>query len=228
VTGFDEAWACADAVPGWLTRAQGRALWDAARTVQDGSLILEIGSHQGRSTIVLANAARSVGASVVAVDPFLAGGVFGGVATRGRFEANIEAAGVADVVRLVAEKSTALRPRWHDPIDMLFIDGKHDYWTVRDDLKWAAYLPAEAPVLIHDSFSSIGVTLGLLMHALPSSKIRYVGRDGSLAHFVVGPPSAGDRWRMLCQLPWFIRNVAVKLALRAARLVGYHRTPDPY
>jgi hypothetical protein len=228
VTGFADAWTSASAVGGWLTREQAHALWDAACALPRGSRIVEIGSHQGRSTVVLASAARNVGAEVVAVDPFVAGGMFGGAATRDRFVANIDAAGVADVVRLVTEKSTDLRPQWHEPIDLLFIDGKHDYWTVRDDLRWVAHLPATASVLVHDSFSSIGVTLGLLVHVLPANRLRYVGRVGSLARFETGSPSRRDRLRLLAELPWFVRNVVIKIALRLARLVGYRGTPDPY
>jgi hypothetical protein len=130
-------------------------------------------------------------------------------------------------VELVPEKSTALRPRWHEPLDLLYIDGKHDYWTVRDDLRWAEHLPEGAPVLIHDAFSSIGVTLGLLGHELPGRRLRYVGREGSLARFAVGAPTSADRLALLAQLPWFVRNVAVKIVLRAARLFGSTR-PDPY
>ena len=228
MTEFDIVWTRADAVSGWLTRDQGRALWDAARQVPAGGRIVEIGSHQGRSTIVLASAAAGPGAEVVAVDPFLAGGMFGGAATRDRFTANIDAAGVAGAVRLITEKSTALRPQWNEPIDMLFIDGKHDYWTVRDDLRWTQHVSTGGPVLIHDSFSSIGVTLGLLVHVLPGGTLRYVGRVGSLACFETRRPSVRDRLRMMAQVPWFLRNVAIKVLLRLARVVGHRGTPDPY
>jgi hypothetical protein len=227
VTGFETAWIRADAIGGWLTRDQAHALWDAARAVPAGGRILEIGSHQGRSTVVLASAARARGARVIAVDPFLAGGMFGGPATRGRFTANIDAAGLSGTVRLITQKSTALRPTWREPLDMLFIDGKHDYWTVSDDLRWAAYLRDGASEFVHDAFSSVGVTLGLLVHALPARNLRFVGRTGSLARFEVGAPTARDRLRMLAQLPWFARNVAIKIILRLGRLVRHH-APDPY
>jgi predicted O-methyltransferase YrrM len=228
MTLFEAAWARAEPVGGWLTRDQGRALWDAAGAVAADGRILEIGSHQGRSTIVLAAAAREVGAEVVAVDPFIAAGMFGGAATRDLFAANIDAAGLADTVRLITEKSTVLRPQWHEPLAMLFIDGKHDYWTVRDDLRWTRHLSDGAPVLIHDAFSSVGVTAALLVNVLPGRRLRYLGRDGSLARFATGTPSGRDRLRMAAQLPWFVRNVAIKIVLRAARLVGYRGTPDPY
>lgn len=225
---FDDAWASADAVGGWLTEDQGRTLWHAASALPAGGTVLEIGSHQGRSTIVLAHAARAAGARVVAIDPFIDGRMFGGAATRDRFVTNIDTAGLTDTVRLMTDKSTALRPQWSEPLDMVFIDGKHDYWTVRDDLRWSEHLPEGAPVLIHDAFSSIGVTLGLLMHVLPGDRLRYVGRAGSLARFETGAPTLRDRLRMAAQLPWFVRNVAIKVALRVARLVGYRATPDPY
>jgi hypothetical protein len=228
VPGFEQAWTQASPVGGWLTRDQGEALWAAAATLPRDGLALEIGSHQGRSTIVLAAAARERGARVIAVDPFVEGRLFGGSSTRLRFEANLDAAGLREQVRLLPERSTELRPQWDQPLAMLYIDGKHDYWTVRDDLRWVAHLPEGAPVLVHDAFSSIGVTLGLLVHVLPGTKLRYDGRTGSLARLTVAPPGGRDRLRMLAQLPWFVRNVLIKVALRLARVVGYRGTPDPY
>lgn len=225
---FDAAWALADRVPGWFTRAQGQALWDAARDVPAGGLILEIGCHQGRSTLVLASAAAAGGSRVIAIDPFVAGPMFGGAGARERFEQHLAAAGLREVVRLLTARSGALRPSWREPLALLHIDGKHDYWTVSDDLRWAQHLPPAAPVFVHDAFSSLGVTLALLVHAVPGRALRYAGRTGSLARFEVGTPSGRDRLHLLVQLPWFSRNVLIKIALRVARVVGYHGTPDPY
>jgi predicted O-methyltransferase YrrM len=223
--GFEAAWSVGDSVPGWLTRDQARLLWDSAAAVPVGGTVLEIGSHQGRSTVVLARAARDRGARVVAVDPFVAGRLFGGAATRARFEDNVARAGVGDVVELVARPSTALRPDWTAPVDLLYVDGKHDYWTVTDDLRWAAHLPAGGVLLLHDCFSSVGVTLGVLRGG---RGLVYTGRVGSLARFVVGAPTAADRRRLLAELPWFARNVLIKVALRAWRLTGRPVPPDPY
>jgi hypothetical protein len=225
---FTDVWPRADGISGWMTRAQGNELWDAVALVPDGGRILEIGSHKGRSTVVIGTAAKQRGAEVIAVDPFIEGRLFGGTPTRAIFEANIAAADLDGVVRLVVSKSTDLRPTWTEPLDMLYIDGKHDYWTVADDLRWVVHLREGAPVLIHDSFSSIGVTLGLIAHVLFGSSLRYAGRAGSLASFRVGRPSQSDRLRLAAQLPWFVRNVVIKIGLRFARLAGYHGTPDPY
>ena len=56
-TTFDEAWAAVADVEGWMTRDQGEALDAAARRCPPAGTIVEIGSFQGRSTIVLALAA---------------------------------------------------------------------------------------------------------------------------------------------------------------------------
>ena len=230
---FEQAWSHAESVPGWLTPDQGRMLFEEAARLGPGDLALEIGSHQGRSTVVLARALGDRGARLVAMDPFVEGRLFGGTPTRALFERHVSQAGVAEHVELVAEYSTRARPGWEHPLDLLYIDGKHDYWTLSDDLRWAEHLPEGAAVLIHDSFSSIGVTLGLLRHALPSRRLAYEGRAGSMARFRVRRPARADRVRMLAELPWWVRNVGIKVLLRlrlraVARLVGHDSPYDPY
>lgn len=230
---FDEAWALADAIPGWLTRDQGQALWNAARRLPPGARIVEIGSHQGRSTVVLAAAVRDTGTKIVAIDPFVEGRLFGGVKTQAKFEANLTRAGLRDIVELAVDYSTRLRPSWHDPIDLLYIDGKHDYWTFTDDLRWSQHLTPGADIFVHDSFSSFGVTSGLLARVLPSRQYVYLDRTGSLARLRRGRPTARDRARIARELPWFARNLGIKVLLRlrlrpVARLFGHTSVYDPY
>jgi hypothetical protein len=231
---FEAVWDVASTIPGWLTEAQAQLLFDTARELSDAPLLLEIGSHQGKSTVVLASAARAQGGQVVAVDPFVDGRLFGGVATRTKFEDNLREAGLSDAVELLPEYSTRARPSWSRELDYLYIDGKHDYWTLSDDLKWARHMPPGAPILVHDCYSSIGVTLGVLVKVLPSRTIRYELRAGSLALFRVGKPSWEDRRRILREVPWWLRNVVVKVLLRlrlrrvAARLFGHEGPYDPF
>jgi predicted O-methyltransferase YrrM len=233
MTTFEDAWAIADPIPGWLTRDQARVLWDAASRLPAGCRIVEIGSHQGRSTVVLGCAARGRGIRLTAVDPFVEGRLFGGEPTRGKFEKNIVAAGLADVVDLVGEYSTRLRPRWDRRFDLLYIDGKHDYWTFTDDLRWSEHLSPGGEILVHDCFSSIGVTSGVLAVVLAGRRYTYVDRTGSLARFRRRPPEPPDRLRILRELPWFLRNVGIKMLLRlrlhaVASALGHTGRYDPY
>ena len=152
--------------------------------------MVEIGSHQGRSTVVLA-AGLTAGSRLVAVDPFDTTWRYGGPDTRRLLEEHLATAGVTDRVEVRAETSRAARSAYDGPVDLLYVDGKHDYWTVRDDLRWADRMPAGGTVLVHDAFSSFGVTLGLLRTVATSSDLAYVGRTGSLARLRRASPTVG-------------------------------------
>ena len=230
---FTRAWDLADPVAGWLTEDQGRLLFEEAVAAGAGARLLEIGSHQGRSTVLLGRVALAAGGEVVAIDPFVEGRLFGGLSTREKFRANLERAGVATVVRPVEEYSTRARPQWTEVVDLVYIDGKHDVWTLADDLRWRSFLPPGGSVLVHDAFSSIGVTLGILLRILPAGDLAYVRRVGSMALFQRRRPTVADRLRIVRELPWWLRNVGLKVLLRlrlrpVARLLGHDSPYDPY
>ena len=81
-------------------------------------------------------------------------------------------------------------------------------------------------MLIHDSFSSIGVTLAIVRELLLGRRFRYVGRSRSLAEYRADL-AGGDRPATPCassrQLPWFVRNVGLKVVLIAG--LGQARPP---
>jgi hypothetical protein len=92
-------------------------------------------------------------------------------------------------------------------------------------------------MLIHDSFSSVGVTLAIGRLLLVGSRFRYAGRSGSLAEYRrvdLGPAGrARSAARQLTALPWFARNLVVKAAIvarqpRIARALGHRSGPWPY
>ena len=91
---------------------------------------------------------------------------------------------------------------------------------------------------MHDSFSSIGVTLALVTTTFAGRRLRYVGRSRSLAEFrrepVEGLGAAAQRRPPGGPgLGWFARNVLIK-ALIVARLraltraLGHHDGTWPY
>jgi precorrin-6B methylase 2 len=233
-TTFADVWGVAETIPGWLSEAQARALWDRAARLGSGAVVLEIGSHQGRSAVVLA-AALPEGGRLVAVDPFGAGWKYGQPDTEQRLRGNLERAGVTSRVEVRVATSAEVLASWHEPLDLVYVDGKHDYWSVLHDLGWSRHLPAGGHLMLHDAFSSIGVTLGLLRHGWgPGASLRYRGRTASLADFTAGRPSWRDRLALLSSMPWWCRNVCVKVLLRlrlrraAAALFGHHDSADPY
>jgi predicted O-methyltransferase YrrM len=210
--GFDEAWATADKLEGWLTREQASALWDAATRVPSGGLIVEIGSHRGRSTVMLALAAPE--ARIVAIDPFDNPRWGGGLESRSVFEDNLARAGAKNV-ELRANLSTELRPAWAQDIDMLYIDGAHDLPTVEDDLEWAKHVRPGCGIFVHDAFSSGGVTRAIFNRLFRRRDLRYLGRTGSLASFSAAPATPASVARATVGGgSWFVRNVAVKVCIR--------------
>jgi predicted O-methyltransferase YrrM len=231
VAGFEAAWAVARHVEGWLTEAQARRLFAAAAAVAPGGRVVEIGSFRGRSAIVLASA----GADVVCVDPHagsdrgpreIAADAGRGDADLEAFRANLARAGVAARVRHVRAFSDAALGEVPGPVDVLFVDGAHRIVPARADIRrWGDRVRPGGRMLVHDAWSSIGVTLALLTTTVPGRRWRYVGRERSLAEFVrEDVRGAGNAARQLRELPWFARNVVLK-ALIAARL---RRGPWPY
>ena len=229
---FAEIWRRADRIEGWLTREQAAVLFTAAASVRPGSTAVEIGSHQGRSTVVLAGGLPT-DATLLAIDPFDPEWRYGGPDTRRRLLAHLASSGLAGKVTVLTETSRTARASYAGRVALLYIDGKHDYWTVRDDLRWADLVDDDGTVLVHDAFSSVGVTLALLRSLPTSHDLTYLGRVGSLARLRRGRPTPGQRLRVLAELPWWSRNVVVKVALRlrvrwAARLLGHRIAEDPF
>ena len=224
-----------DGVAGWLTDGQALRLWARASALTPPARIVEIGSFQGRSTVVLARAAVE-GVELVAIDPH-AGNDRGPQEISGFeaeaendnavFEANLTAAGVRDRVRHVRAFSADAHGEVDDPIDLLYIDGAHRYGPALDDIRrWGARVRDGGTMLIHDSFSSIGVTGAIATALATSGEFTYVGRTGSLAEYRRTAPAsvATNALRQAAQLPWFAKNVVLK-ALIAAKVL--HR-PWPY
>jgi predicted O-methyltransferase YrrM len=234
LTDFQAALQAADGVEGWLTAEQARRLFERA---SDARRIVEIGSFRGRSAIVMAKAAPP-GAELVAIDPH-AGSDRGpqeieADATRGEedtraFLANLGRAGVAERVRHVRLPSQDALGEVAGELDLLYVDGAHRYRPARDDLaRWGERVRPGGRMLVHDSFSSVGVTLASMRLLLAGGEFRYVGRSGSLAEYVRerldGRARLANAFSQLAQLPWFARNLALKLAI----VLRLRRGPWPY
>jgi predicted O-methyltransferase YrrM len=148
------------AIPGWLEDEEAELLIAAAAYVTRGGgarRLVEIGSYQGRSTIVLAATIRALSpeSRVFAIDPHE--GTVGsadarlnhGSPTFDAFVANIAAAGLSAFVEPV--RALSYETQWDDAIDLLFVDGLHDRFNVERDYRhFAHFLTQDAAVLFHD------------------------------------------------------------------------------
>ena len=224
---LDEVQTAVRDVEGWLSEDQVARLYNAAAATLAGQQIVEIGSFRGRSTIVLAAAAPE-GVSIVAIDPH-AGSDRGPQEISG-FEAqaesdhqvfltNLAAAGVADRVRHIRAFSANSHDEVAGSISLLFVDGAHRYAPARADLRtWGARVEQGGTMMIHDAFSSLGVTLAIIRELMLGSRFRYVGRSRSLAEYRADlggglAQRVANTLRQVVQLPWFIKNLILKALL---------------
>ena len=233
-------------IEGWLTDDQAKVLSDRARQLTAPDQIVEIGSYRGRSAVVLATAARE-GVGIVAIDPH-AGNDRGPQQIRGSaeegerdheaFVRNLERAGVRARVRHVRLPSQEALSEVDGTAGVVYVDGAHRYGPARADIeRWGARVRPGGTLLIHDAFSSIGVTLAIARVLLFGREYAYAGRTGSLAEYVKQPvrgtARAANALRQAAQLPWFARNIVVKAALLArlrplARVLGHRGNDWPY
>jgi predicted O-methyltransferase YrrM len=133
-------------IPGWLTDEEGEALYELARACRGDGVIVEIGSWKGKSTVCLGLGSQA-GSSVpvYAIDPH-ADYRFGD------FKDNVERAGIAELVRPIASLSQPAADGFDEPIELLFVDGSHEYDLVLEDFeKWVPKVVDGGWIAFHDT-----------------------------------------------------------------------------
>jgi MMP 1-O-methyltransferase len=160
-------------VPGWLTDEEGEALYELARACTGRGVIVEIGSFKGKSTICLGLGSQAGSAVPVhAIDPHQE--------RFPEFEANVARAGIAELVRPIPSLSQAVADDFEEPVELLFVDGSHEYDLVLEDFeKWVPKVVDGGWVAFHDTTWTPGPRK-VVGHAI------YRSRRFKDARFVVG------------------------------------------
>jgi predicted O-methyltransferase YrrM len=163
----------ASGIPGGTSSEEGQFLSQLAASVSDG-VIVEIGSHQGRSAIALARGSLSGSkVDVFAVDPHepfkgIYGGTFG-PADRQAFYRHMAEAGVGEIVRLISLPGAVAATGFNRPVALLFIDGDHSLAGVTQDFEsWSVHLTSHAVVALDDATDPDGGPFQLIRKLLDS------------------------------------------------------------
>ena len=114
-------------IPGNTSARKCRLLFYLACTTPADGVILEVGAFKGKSTAWLAEAARRTKRRLVSIDPHLLG-------SYDEFRKTVDRFGLESVATLHCEMSHDIGKDWSEPIAFLWIDGGHDYQSVRDDV----------------------------------------------------------------------------------------------
>ncbi|MFE7072509.1 class I SAM-dependent methyltransferase [Streptomyces sp. NPDC057620] len=155
---------------GFMPVREGLALYGAA--VEAGRLglpLLEVGTYCGRSTILLADAAREAGVTAITVDhhrgseeqqpgweyhdPSTVDPELALMDTLPTFRRTLHRAGLENHVVAVVGRSPQIAAFWNSPLGLVFIDGGHtDEHASGDYEGWAPHVAEGGLLLIHDVF----------------------------------------------------------------------------
>ncbi|MGI5442986.1 class I SAM-dependent methyltransferase [Streptomyces shenzhenensis] len=159
-----------EAAKGFMPPDEGLALYAAA--VEAGQLglpLLEIGTYCGRSTVLLADAARQSGVSALTVDhhrgseeqqpgweyhdPETVDPEVGLMDTLPTFRRTPHRAGLEEHVVALVGRSPRIAALWNSPLGLVFIDGGHtDEHADADYEGWAPHVAEGGLLAVHDVF----------------------------------------------------------------------------
>ncbi|MFE9253727.1 class I SAM-dependent methyltransferase [Streptomyces sp. NPDC006879] len=155
---------------GFMPVGEGLALYEAAVTATRlGLPLLEVGTYCGRSTLLLADAAREAGLLAVTVDhhrgseeqqpgwdyhdPTVVDHEVGRMDTLPTFRRTLFKAGLEDHVIAVVGRSPQVAATWGGEVGLVFIDGGHTEEHAQGDYEgWAPHLAHGGLLVIHDVF----------------------------------------------------------------------------
>lgn len=162
----DSVWTSFQATKGFMPDDEAQALHAVALSAAAGTW-LEIGTYCGKSTQLLTDAARQVGAQLITVDHHhgseenqpgwewhdtsMVDPASGRLDTLSTFRPVLDA--YADVCSAVVADTTVVAKWWASPVQLLFLDGNHTEQTAQHDYR--AFAPHVVPgglLLVHDVF----------------------------------------------------------------------------
>nr|WP_229845923.1 class I SAM-dependent methyltransferase [Streptomyces atratus] len=149
---------------------EGLALYRAAvEAAALGLPVLEVGTYCGRSTILLADAARAAGVTALTVDhhrgseeqqpgweyhdPTVVDPEVGRMDTLPTFRRTLHEAGLEDHVVALVGRSVQVAAVWGGKLGLVFIDGGHTDEHANGDYEgWAPHVADGGLLVIHDVF----------------------------------------------------------------------------
>ncbi|MFJ6723904.1 class I SAM-dependent methyltransferase [Streptomyces sp. NPDC091281] len=159
-----------EAAKGFMPADEGRALYAAAvEAAALGLPLLEVGTYCGRSTILLADAARRAGVTALTVDhhrgseeqqpgwayhdPTTVDPEVGLMDTLPTFRRTLHRAGLEEHVVALVGRSPQIAAFWNTPLGLVFVDGGHtDEHAGSDYEGWAPHVAEGGLLVLHDVF----------------------------------------------------------------------------
>lgn len=155
-------------VKGFLSQAEGEALFACAAALPPESVAVEIGSYCGKSTVYLGLGCQAANSRLMAIDHHRGseehqpGEMFydsqltdetGAFSTLASFRRTMTEAALNDVVIPVLSTSAQFARVWQGPLGLVFIDGGHSLDAALLDYRsWAGFIEPRGYLAIHDVY----------------------------------------------------------------------------
>ncbi|MFF8099470.1 class I SAM-dependent methyltransferase [Streptomyces sp. NPDC016640] len=193
-----------EAAKGFMPVDEGLALYAAATgAARLGLPLLEVGTYCGRSTILLADAARAAGVTALTVDhhrgseeqqpgwdyhdPETVDPELGLMDTLPTFRRTLHKAGLEEHVVALVGGSPRIAALWNTPLSLVFVDGGHtDEHAGADYEGWGPHVAEGGLLVIHDVFPDPAdeftgqAPYRVYLRALESGAFTEVSATGSL------------------------------------------------
>ena len=219
-------------IDGWLTEKEGRLLYRLAKNCRGRGAIVEIGSWKGRSTVWLGKGSmRGSRTKIYAIDPHTGSSEHlkenGKVWTFEEFKDNIKKAKVNQLIIPLVETSKKAAKNFSRPVELIFIDGAHEYQAVLHDFElWFQKVIEGGVMAFHDTTNRFGPGKVVKDLVFQSKYFKNVGIVDSITFAQkVKENSAKDRLRNKYLLSLKTsRELAAKLRLsRIRKAIGIRK-----
>lgn len=167
------------AIPGFLDTAEAYLLHNLAKS-QEQATVVEIGTFYGRATYCLATGAQASGGHVYTIDPY-APYTVGEMTVTPRIAQAVgemlKKHGLAECVTPIIDSGVNVAQAWDTestpgagkPVDVLFIDGSHEYRDVKADFRaWQKHV--RGVIAFHDASGNWPGVSRLLAEILAAGK----------------------------------------------------------
>lgn len=150
---FKRKYPLINSVEGFLkSPKQERWFFMAAKKAPKDAVIVEIGSYKGRSTVSFGFGCIGTKKHVYAIDLFEGDGkYYGDDEFQKIFQSNVERCMLTKYITPIKAKSLEVASKWNKPIDILFIDGSHEYEDVKADFEaFYPFVKEGGIIALHD------------------------------------------------------------------------------
>jgi len=180
---FNTVYPMIDTVEGFLkSPIQERWFFSAAKRSPEKAVIVEIGSFKGRSTVSFGYGCRGSSKHIYAIDLFEGdGGDYGTEDFQQAFQHNVQRCGLSQFITALRSHSLEVARNWDKPIDILFIDGSHEYEDVKADFEaFFPFVKKRGIVAFHDIKGKWTGVIRFWAEVQASGRLTEIGQVSSL------------------------------------------------